>query len=79
MKLTELELLAALENLRIRHSESDYILRVASGIVAKCFGYDDRIEWTEKVADAGLVEYRDSSKAEKHYKELMDKLDNSGH
>ena len=39
MKLTELELLAALENLRIRHPESVYILRVASGIVAKCFGY----------------------------------------
>lgn len=39
MKLTELELLAALENLHIRHPADDHILRIASSIVANCFGY----------------------------------------
>lgn len=78
MKLTDIELLAALENLRIQHSDDDYILRVASAIVAKCFGYNDRVEWTEKVAESGLVKYglyNDTEAAKLNYKKLMKKLD----
>ena len=77
MKLTEIELLAALENLRICHPDNDHILRVASAIVASCFGYTSRIEWTEKALNLGLVEYglNNGETAKLNYKRLMDKLD----
>lgn len=55
--MTNLELLAMLENLRIQHSEDDYILRVASAIAAEYFGYTDRHTWTQKLDAAGLVKY----------------------
>lgn len=79
-KITEIELLAILENLRISHPNDDYILRVASAIVAKSFGYNSRADWTEKVREAELVEYGpiDSiEKAQVNYKKLMDNLDSA--
>lgn len=55
--MTELEILAILENLRIKNKNDDYILRVASSIVAEYFGYTDRHTWTKKLDSAGLVKY----------------------
>ena len=80
MLISELELLAALENLRIMNPNDDYILRVASATVAKSFGYDSRAEWTEKLDDSGLVEYGiydNIDKAKENYKSIMQKLERS--
>lgn len=73
--MTELEILAILENLRIRHPESDHILRVASACVAVCFGFKCRADWTQELSRLGLVNYADHSAAEINYKRLLDKAD----
>jgi hypothetical protein len=73
--MTELEILAILENLRIRHPESDHILRVASACVAVCFGFKRRADWTSELSRLGLVNYADRSAAEINYKRLLDKAD----
>ena len=79
MKLTDIELLAALENLRIKGGDiDDYSIRVASAIIAKNLGYNSRAEWTEKVRESGLVKYGicdDKESAEANYTYLMGKLD----
>lgn len=74
--MTNLEVLAVLENLRIRHPESDHILRVASACVAACFGYKRRTDWTGELSRLGLVAYGDSMAAEINYQRLMCKADN---
>lgn len=73
--MTNLEILAILENLRLRHPESDHILRVASACVAVCFGYKSRVAWTGELSRLGLVDYNDSTAAELNYKRLCDKAD----
>lgn len=76
--MTELETLAILENLRIRHPESDHILRVASACVAVCFGFPVRADWTGELSRLGLVSYGctpDLGAAELNYKRLMEKAD----
>ena len=73
--MTNLEILAILENLRLRHPESDHIMRVASACVAVCFGYKSRIAWTGELSRLGLVDYGDLSAAELNYKRLCDKAD----
>lgn len=74
--MTELEILAILENLRIRHPESDHILRVASACVAVCFGFKRRTDWTAELSRLGLVDYTDhGAAAEINYKRLLDKAD----
>ena len=74
--MTNLEILAILENLRLRHPENDHILRVASACVAVCFGYRSRADWTGECARLGLVDYADITAAEVNYKRLLDKADN---
>jgi hypothetical protein len=74
--MTDLEILAVLENLRLRHPENDYILRVASACVAACFGFKTRADWTGELSRLGLVDYSDHGHAaELNYKRLMDKAD----
>lgn len=73
--MSNLEILAILENLRLRHPESDHILRVATACVAACFGYTRRVDWTSVVSRLGLVDYTDPMSAELNYKRLMDKAD----
>lgn len=73
--MTNIEVLAVLENLRIRHPENDHILRVASACVAACFGYKRRLDWTGELSRLGLVDYSDPMAAELNYKRLMDKAD----
>ena len=74
--MSNLEILAVLENLRLRHPENDHILRVASACVAACFGYRCRADWTSELSRLGLVDYSDhGSAAELNYKRLMDKAD----
>lgn len=75
--MKNLELLAMLENLRIQNDENDYILRVASAIVAEYFGYTDRHAWTQKLDAAGLVKYgmeQSIEHANGMYEELSEKL-----
>lgn len=74
--MTNLEILAVLENLRIRHPESDHILRVASACVAACFGYKRRTDWAGELSRLGLVAYGDRIAAEINYQRLMCKADN---
>lgn len=84
MRLTDLELLATLENLRLckwnTPESPDYIIRVCSAIVAENAGYKSRIEWTEAAANAGLVDYAPLSaietaeQAKANYKKLNDKM-----
>ena len=73
--MTNLEILAILENLRLRHPESDHILRVASACVAVCFGYKSRVSWTGELSRLGLVDYNDRTAADLNYKRLCDKAD----
>ena len=70
-----LDILAILENLRIRHPENDHILRVASACVAVCFGFKRRTDWTSELSRLGLVNYADRSTAEINYKRLLDRAD----
>lgn len=79
MKLTELELLAILENLRIiKGEDDDYILRLVSGIVAEYFGYSNRADWSGEVRRVGLVKndglYDDYDAAKVNYEKLLNKL-----
>lgn len=59
--LTDLEVLAQLENLRLTKWDSrenaDYILRVATAVVASAMGYKDRAEWETDLRKASLVTY----------------------
>lgn len=73
--MSNLEILAILENLRLRHPESDHILRVASACVAVCFGYKSRADWSGELYQLGLVDYNDRNAAELNYKRLLDKAD----
>lgn len=77
MKLTDIELLATLENLRISNPNDDYILRVASAIVAENFGYKSRADWTQATRESGLVEYGlfdDVEAAKENYNRLIKKM-----
>lgn len=73
--MDNIEVLAILENLRIRHPESDHILRVASACVAVCFGYRSRADWAGECARLGLVDCSNIAAAELNYKRLLDKAD----
>lgn len=74
--MDNIEILAVLENLRLRYPEHDHILRVASACVAACFGYKCRADWTGELSRLGLVDYADhGGAAEVNYKRLMDKAD----
>ncbi len=78
--ISELEILAALDNLRIMNPNDDYILRVATAVVARAFGYENRAEWTEKLDESGLVEYGiydNIDKARENYNSIMKKLERS--
>jgi hypothetical protein len=75
--MSNIEILAILENLRLRYPEHDHILRIASACVAACFGYKSRADWTGECSRLGLVDYNDQGcTAEVNYKRLMDKADN---
>lgn len=72
--MSNLEILAVLENLRLRSPEHDYILRLATACVAACFGYSSRTVWTGELSRLGLVDYADPcGTAGMNYKRLMDK------
>ena len=74
--MTNLEVLAVLENLRLRYPEHDHILRLASACVAACFGFKSRANWTGELSRLGLVDYNDHGyAAEVNYKRLLDKAD----
>jgi hypothetical protein len=73
--MDNIEILAILENLRLRHPENDHILRVASACVAVCFGYRSRTDWTGECVRLGLVNYSDLSSAEINYQRLLCKAD----
>lgn len=80
-KLTDLEVLAALENLRIYKQSSndsiDNIIRVCSAIVARNAGFESRTDWTEIISSIGLVNYGIMSRTEEeetareNYKKIM--------
>lgn len=80
-KLTDLEVLAALENLRIYKQRSndsiDNIIRVCSAIVARNAGFESRTDWTEAISSIGLVDYGIMSRTEEeetareNYKKIM--------
>lgn len=80
--LEDIEILAALENLRIRigqKEDADYALRVASAIVAEAIGYKDRYTWSSRLRKQGLTasEYDPDGKdrAEVLYNCAMGKLE----
>lgn len=74
--MENIETLALLENLRLRHPESDGILRIATACVALCFGYKSRKAWTDELVARGLVNYSDNGEsAELLYKELAEKAE----
>lgn len=74
--MTNLEILAVLENLRLIHPEHDRILRLASACVATCFGFRSRMEWQSELSRLGLVDYSNPfGKADLNYKRLLDKAD----
>ena len=73
--MSNIEVLAVLENLRLRYPEHDHIMRVATACVAACFGYKSRIEWTGELSRLGLVDYNDHLAAELNYYNLMEKAD----
>lgn len=80
--LEDIEILAALENLRIRigqRKDADYALRVASAIVAESIGYKGRSEWSSLLREQGLTasEYDPDGieRAEVLYNCAMGKLD----
>ena len=73
--MSNIEILAVLENLRLRHPENDCILRIATACVASCFGYIRRTDWTAELSRLGLVDYNDISAADLNYKRLLDKAD----
>lgn len=73
--MSNIEILAVLENLRLRYPEHDHILRVASACVAACFGYKCRADWTGELSSLGLVDYNDHGAAEINYERLMEKAD----
>lgn len=74
--MSNLEILAILENLRLRYPEHDYIMRVASACVARCFGYHTRNDWTGELSRLGLVDYADyGCAAEMNYFRLIEKAD----
>lgn len=56
--LEDIEILAALENLRIRigqRESADFALRVASAIVAEAIGYKARAEWASRLRELGMT------------------------
>jgi hypothetical protein len=73
--MENIEILAILENLRLRHPEYDHILRVASACVAVCFGYNCRADWTGECSRLGLVDYSNFASAEINYMRLLNKAD----
>ena len=73
--MENIEILAVLENLRLRHPENDGILRVASACVAACFGCQSRAAWTEECKRLGLVDYSDKAAAEINYQKLLKKAE----
>lgn len=74
--MSNLEILAILENLRLRYPEHDHIMRVATACVARCFGFRSRIDWTGELSRLGLVDYADyGCAAEINYFRLMEKAD----
>lgn len=74
--MSNLEILAVLENLRLRYPEHDHILRLASACVAACFGFRPRLVWTDELSRLGLVDYSDHGyAAEVNYHNLMQKAD----
>lgn len=74
--MSNLEILAVLENLRLRYPEHDHILRLASACVAACFGFRSRVEWTGELSRLGLVDYNNPfGTADLNYKRLLDKAD----
>ena len=74
--MSNLEILAVLENLRLRYPEHDHILRLASACVAACFGYKSRVDWTGELSRMGLVDYTNPyGTADLNYKRLLDKAD----
>lgn len=73
--MTNIEILAILENLRLRNPNDDGILRVASACVATCFGYRTRAEWKEECQHLGLVDYSDPFAAELNYQKLLEKAE----
>lgn len=74
--MSNLEILAILENLRLRYPEHDHIMRVATACVARCFGFRSRIDWTGELSRLGLVDYADHGHAaDLNYQRLMEKAD----
>ena len=72
--MENIETLALLENLRLRHPENDWILRIATACVAICFGYEGRVTWEKELVERGLVNYSDNGEsAELLYAELVEK------
>ena len=80
MLIHELELLALLENLRLRQPNDDEPIRICSAIVAKACGYKSRADWVGELKKAELVYYshdaeEEKEKAEVQYRQLNEKLD----
>lgn len=77
----KLTILAALEayvrKCRVTRSnngldDAEHGARICSAIVAKAFGYDSRIVWTEKASEEGLLD--DSLFTEEDLKKQYEKL-----
>lgn len=80
--LEDLEILAALENLRIgigQKEDADFALRAASAIIAKAIGYTSRHEWASYLRELDMIGSDRSSegkdRAESLYNYTMGKLD----
>lgn len=73
--MEKIEIMAVLENLRLRYPNDDSILRIASACVAACFGYQSRAAWTKECARLGLVDYSNKDAAEINYQKLLKKAE----
>lgn len=74
--LDDIEVLAELENFRLKKQNTkdpvDFVLRVASAIVANAMGYPDRATWVSDLKKANLVSYGGTVEDEMMRAEAMD-------
>ncbi len=78
--MKDLEVLAALENLRLMHENgkesADLVLRFATAVVAEAMGFGGRADWTRVLKNECLVNYDGFGEdkveiARRHYEELV--------
>lgn len=81
--LSDLELLATVENLRRSRetmSSTDETLRIATAIIANACGYKSRSTWVDVLRRAGLIvscidPEEEAAESKALYKDLMEKME----